>query len=353
LSATLSHIVQALTILLGAVFGFVGTLSKREDGPLKRSDRVALWGISAAACMALASLAVDVAKKAAEREAELRRVSEEVSRQGKLLQEVQRGQRAISQFSLDVEFSVSAKHPALASLVENWERFLAKAKRSDFYKMGYSHDGSLFVARREDGKVHKLYVNPSSSLFPARLSSEFLLLLPTLSVALLDASAPLAETIAADLSLFPKKHTDLSLLAPLSLLNRKTAEKQPGLSKSESTVFATLIYDRKKASIQVSGQVSPATATTDTGAIVSLMDLPGRQLVLIGLKQSHISSIDAVKLTASTGTGRFWSGHKEIRGPALQTFFQGDKAFASYRLSSTDFTGLYALQPSTSASAPR
>ena len=128
MTGALSNIVQALTILIGAGFGFVGILSKREDGLLKRSDRVALGGIVVAAALALASLAIEVVRKADERNAELARVADEVSRQGKLLQEIQRTQRAISQFGVDVEFSVSAKHPALAPLVLRWESFIASAK---------------------------------------------------------------------------------------------------------------------------------------------------------------------------------------------------------------------------------
>jgi hypothetical protein len=344
MTEALTSIVQALTILIGAVFGFVGILSKREDGPLKRSDQVALGGIVVAGVLALASLGIEVVRKADERNAELARVADEVRRQGQLLQEVQRTQRAISQFGLDVDFSVSAKHPALAPLVSRWESFIASAKKSEFDDVGYSRDGTLFVARNNKGNVETLYVNPDSALFPKNNSAEFRLLLPTLSVALLTPNAPVPETLGTELSLFSKKYIDLSLFFPLGLTNYKSRERTKGISKADSKVFARLIYNRKKSVIQVSGSVSPATATFDTGAIVSLLDLPGRQLVLVGLKQANVTSVDTVELTASTGTGRFWSGHKEIRPPALRTFSQGENIFAAYQLKNDDFTGLATLR---------
>ena len=110
-------------------------------------------------------------------------------------------------------------------------------------------------------------------------------MLPSLSVALLTTDAPLPETLTTELSLFPKKYTDLSLFFPLSLTNHKSRERTEGMRKVDSKVFTRLIYVRKKSIIRVTGSVNPATATTDTGAIVRLLDLPGQQLVLVGLNQ--------------------------------------------------------------------
>lgn len=343
--------VQMLAIVLGAAFGFVGILLKRDEGTLKRSDRAALWGISMAGCLALVSLAVDVSTKAAERETKLTAIAEDLSRQGKLLLEVQRGQRTIDHFVLEVQFSVKSSHPVLSQLVARWEAYLAHFKFAGDGKTVVSENGAVTIIRDDDGYITEVAVDSSSSLFPQNQSTELKFLLPLqIHLTVLETSAPAVESIAEDLHyLRLKRYADLQFFLPFSNVNYRSPSKSLKLRKAEPKTIAALKYDRKKGLIVVYGSIGPATAVADTGAIVSLLDLPDRQIVLTGLSHTAVSRIDEISITAQSGSGRFWSGTKAVKPPHLKTFVHGDQIYATYRLTKSDFTGLAASQRSASA----
>ena len=71
--------------------------------------------------------------------------------------------------------------------------------------------------------------------------------------------------------------------------------------------------------ITVDAKVVRATAypDTDTGAIVSLLDLLGRQLALVGLTSAKVQGIDQLDFTADQGGGRFWAALSANEGETV------------------------------------
>jgi hypothetical protein len=142
----LSGIVQALAILVGAILGVIGTLYKRDEAPLARSDKVAVIGIVLTCVLALTVLGIDEVEKARENKAELSRIADEVARQHQLLVNVQRGLLSIKEFQVAVEFTLSATDPRLAALVRRWDAYINEATPSQFDNLGYTLDHPPVVA---------------------------------------------------------------------------------------------------------------------------------------------------------------------------------------------------------------
>ena len=341
--STVGGIIQVLTIVVTATFGILGTLSKREPGSrLKQSEKIALASIIVASLLALTAFAVDRIKKQQDRDNELRRVAEEVERQGKLLLEVQRGQHAIQEFGVEVTYTMPATHPQLTSMIDRWNDYIARAKPSDF-ESGYSKDGSAFASWNKQGKISRLAIHDRSDLYPKQRSIERNVLFPALVLKFFRQGAVI--DLQADDTVSPFERTgkdlDLSLFIPFQLANH-IPKPQDGSAQRKTDMTVRLWYDVEKAVIEVSGRAAAVTALADTGALVSLLDLPGRQIVLTGLRAADVSDIKSIKLTATTRTGRFWSGHKEIFGKMLVKSDVGKFKIASYTLKASDFRGLEA-----------
>lgn len=344
--STISGIVQALTILLGAAFGIMGTLSKRDEGPLRRSDKIALVGIVVAAALALSAFAVEAMRKSIQQAEEMRRVADELVRQGRLLAEVQRGLRSIKEFRVRVDFVVPATHSQLKPLVDRWEEYISNALQID--ESGLSKSGAESVKRDATGKVSELTVRDPSPLFPKSGSAESRFLLPTLTLDLLRPDAPKGDALMSALPIFPAKNSlsDLSLLIPLGVAN--PIQTAAAVSSDPREVFATLVYNRETHLIRViGGSVRPATAVQDTGAIVSLMDLPGRQIVLSGLPSRLDAKVSSIRFWADTGSGRAASGYKGVTSEDLKVWANEDRTFVIYELKDSDFAGLAAMRDST------
>jgi hypothetical protein len=77
---------------------------------------------------------------------------------------------------------------------------------------------------------------------------------------------------------------------------------------------------------------------------MSLLDLPGRKLAVVGLKKDFVVSVDELTFTANPGGGRFWSGTKQIFKRDLETTLAGQRVIVSYRLQPADFPILTGLQ---------
>lgn len=342
----IASIIQFMSILSTGMFGALGVMASKRPHGLKRTDKVALWGVLVSALLGVTALTVDIRQRQNASKEEGDRLKDQLTRQNHLLQQLQRGQYGIRDYALKISFTLSADDPVLRPLIKRWDSYLKSPAIQKYDSLGYSPDRKSFIGRRrsERGRVlgiSSLYVDRDSDLFPKPFTPEHEVLMPLLFVYLLTPSVPNAALVADDLinpsiAGTPKPNVDLSLVLPLSVVGDP--------SNKNDNIFVRLTYDISNRLVHVEGSVDKTTAIWDDGSIISLLDLPNRDLALAGLDQGSIVSVDNMTFTANPGSGRIRAGTKEMTKQDLVITRANSKIIVSYHLTPNDFPILIALQ---------
>ncbi|GGA41111.1 hypothetical protein [Dyella nitratireducens] len=336
------EITQVVAILLGAIFGIGSVIYKRKKGGLAKSDKFTVIGFIVAAVCALVTLAVDTHNQEVAQRKQLKDVSDQLSRQETMLHEIHRGQFRITNYVLGVEFTVSSSLPQLAPLVARWEKYIKSSKSTDFDSLGYSHDDKIFVVRNTHLEILQMYIDPDSSLFPSSDTPEHGLLLPILKMVILSKDAPDVATLVSTQNGLggSSRFIDLALFMPLDLVNYKVREPSLAASSARPEIFGRIEYDRFAKTITVQCRESSATPILDTGAIISLLDLPNRQIALLGLEKKSVQSIAQIEINTAINGSYGWSGDRQVRYPDLKTATDSNDIIPTYRLKAADFQAL-------------
>lgn len=334
----LSGAIQVIAIVLAASLTCLGTFYKHDDGPLKRSDKVALVSVIVAAILSLTGLGIQAILKSAQHAEELTRLSNEVAQQNELLTQVTRDVYKISKVNLSIVFSVSADRKELAETVMYWDSLIASkhqksldgVKGVEWDTMWNGHQGGALI------------MSPESDLLPASGEANRILL-PALDVLILRSGTPDAAILAArphglDVN-GPFVDTRFFIALPMALsyrTNPLSGRQERGLPNM--AVQVTYVPGERKIRIWV--KEGSAARLGDTGRVMALTDLPGRQLVIAGLSIDDKSSLSNVEFSAITTNDRIFSDTKALTTNDFDFFKNDDTGFASYRFKHEDFSAL-------------
>ncbi|RUL79945.1 hypothetical protein [Dyella choica] len=335
---TISSIVQALSIVIGAVFGVLGTLSKESKGPLTRDDKIKIAGIIVAAVLALSLFGLELIQKAKDHADKLAEMAEQVKQQTKLISEVRRGLYRVIDYDVTVSYTISADMPQLAALVSHLNRYIDVSSESDFDAEGRSKDGHNYITRDKDGKITDITMFEGSSLIPSYGTEELKLLLPSLDLGILRVGAPDATSDPARFHRFQWEdhEADVLLMIAGSYGHFNPRRIDDNGNGGRITAKIMIVYDRPTKTFKVTRFTARDRVMSNSGSIVSLKDISGHQLVLTGFDARFTISIDTIDVQPVV-VGFGFSGSKVISQWDLKTAMAGNDLFVAYRFKNSDF----------------
>jgi hypothetical protein len=337
-----SWLLQLLAIVSASTFGVLAVISKGRKGALSKPDKFLVAGSVVAGfvgvAVLIATMRADERRESTAETKAVSRLNKNIEREQRLLSEIERQEFQISNYGAVISYEVSASDPALVAAVGQWKNYLAALDPHPHF-LGTNYftgpDSHVTLVRDAGDKVTEMRILTSSKLFPKMSPEDAKRFFPILFVRVLrvDAPEPTHYTDSPANLLYPRKDEDLSFVF---MANRMLRTDQTTSSAEAPIVQGYLSYHPKDGTVEVVVLVNTKNQLrTYTGAITSLVDLPGRVLevdvvsiapvirirrIALNTRVGHLddrggtATIEATNFTEVTGSGGVMATHRLTRG---------------------------------------